>query len=478
MKKYLFFFTILLLLASCDKTEDNVFTQTPDERLKMTMEEYRETLLNAPNGWFLAIDTKKGGAYRLWMSFEEDERVGMLSDMEATFSKAGQTATMPCISSWRLKMLLAPSLIFDTYSYLHLLADPQGANNGGKNSEGLLSDFEFRIVETDNGGIDLIGNYNQCLARMDRATPEEAQLAVQGGLKQVIERHTAFLTENRFPTVEVEGKKYLMRPNYRETEFAYVDEEGELTELTVGSYLDFQGIVQADAQSNVCFFEPAEINGLHVNGLKWTDGRYWVEIDGRSYELVDNLVPPYPLNLGYNQTFSQLYVKPSAMVGTLTDPFMNEVYTPAYNSLNARTRAIQEMYCKFVMNTAVGKPVMELGITYLNTSTQKSYTAKWQYAYTLNDDGTITFTDREQTGSTNEFYYEMYMKELPDFFCGLEYAHYDTDESWATVVKAKIIPHTFKIDWAANRTQGLSGNIGGLYRVEREELYIAGQLKQ
>ena len=271
MKKYLFFFTILLLLASCDKTEDNVFTQTPDERLKMTMEEYRETLLNAPNGWFLAIDTKKGGAYRLWMSFEEDERVGMLSDMEATFSKAGQTATMPCISSWRLKMLLAPSLIFDTYSYLHLLADPQGANNGGKNSEGLLSDFEFRIVETDNGGIDLIGNYNQCLARMDRATPEEAQLAVQGGLKQVIERHTAFLTENRFPTVEVEGKKYLMRPNYRETEFAYVDEEGELTELTVGSYLDFQGIVQADAQSNVCFFEPAEINGLHVNGLM--DGR-------------------------------------------------------------------------------------------------------------------------------------------------------------------------------------------------------------
>ena len=44
-----------------------------------------------------------------------------------------------------------------------------------------------------------------------------------------------------------------MRPNFRKTEFAYVDEEGVLTELAVGSYLDFQGITQENAQSNVYF---------------------------------------------------------------------------------------------------------------------------------------------------------------------------------------------------------------------------------
>ena len=477
MNRYLFFFIIVLFIG-CDKTEDNIFTQTPDERLKATADEYREALFSAPNGWFLAVDTKKDGAYRLWMSFEENERVGMLSDMDATFSKAGETSVVPCISSWRLKALLAPSLIFDTYSYLHILADPQGANNGGSNSEGLISDFEFRIVDTDNGGINLIGNYNGRLARMDRATPEEAEKVGQGGLKKVIEHHDEFLNSNKFPTVEVDGKRYLMRPNFRKTEFAYVDEEGVLTELAVGSYLDFQGITQENAQSNVYFFEPAEINGMKVDGMKWIGNKYQVEINDKTYELVDNLVPPYPLNFGYNQTFSQLYMNPSAMVGTLTDPFMSEVYTPAYNRLNGRTRAIQEMYCKFVMNATIGKPVMELGITYLNTSTQKSFTAKWQYPYTLNEDGTITFTDREQTGSTNEFYYEMYMKELPDFFCSLEYSHYDTGESWANVEKSKIIPHTFKIDWAENKTQGLTGNIGGMFRADREEMYLAGQLKQ
>ena len=309
MNRYLFFFIIVLFIG-CDKTEDNIFTQTPDERLKATADEYREALFSAPNGWFLAVDTKKDGAYRLWMSFEENERVGMLSDMDATFSKAGETSVVPCISSWRLKALLAPSLIFDTYSYLHILADPQGANNGGSNSEGLISDFEFRIVDTDNGGINLIGNYNGRLARMDRATPEEAEKVVQGGLKKVIEHHDEFLNSNKFPTVEVDGKRYLMRPNFRKTEFAYVDEEGVLTELAVGSYLDFQGITQENAQSNVYFFEPAEINGMKVDGMKWIGNKYQVEINDKTYELVDNLVPPYPLNFGYNQTFSQLYMNP------------------------------------------------------------------------------------------------------------------------------------------------------------------------
>ena len=212
MNRYLFFFIIVLFIG-CDKTEDNIFTQTPDERLKATADEYREALFSAPNGWFLAVDTKKDGAYRLWMSFEENERVGMLSDMDATFSKAGETSVVPCISSWRLKALLAPSLIFDTYSYLHILADPQGANNGGSNSEGLISDFEFRIVDTDNGGINLIGNYNGRLARMDRATPEEAEKVVQGGLKKVIEHHDEFLNSNKFPTVEcvrISGKRSLL----------------------------------------------------------------------------------------------------------------------------------------------------------------------------------------------------------------------------------------------------------------------------
>lgn len=476
MKKCLFFLMVLLG-AGCDKTEEHIFTQTPDERLKATADEYRHMLLSAPNGWFLAVDTRTDGAYRFWMSFQENGQVGMLADLDATFGGAGATSAVPCVASWRLKALLAPSLIFDTYSYLHILADPEGKHNGGKNSEGLVSDFEFRIVDADNGGINLIGNYNGRLARMERAAPVEAELAVQGGLKKVIEHHREFLTANKYPTIEVDGKKYLVRPNFRKTEFAYTDEDGALTEQTVGSYLDFQGITQEHAHGNVCFFEPVVIDGWSIQGMKWAEDKYLVEIAGKTYELVDNLRPPYPLDLGYSRTFTRLYADPSKLEGTWTDPFVSEVYTPAYSRLKGVSRVIQELYCQFVMNAVSGRPVMELGVTYLNTSNGRKFTAKWQYAYVVNEDGTITFTDREQTGSTNEFFYEGYMKELPDFFCGLEYSHYDTGESWSEVVKSKIVPHTFKMDWADNNTQGLVGNIGGLYRVDREELFLAGQLK-
>ena len=193
-------------------------------------------------------------------------------------------------------MLLAPSLIFDTDSYLHILADPQGANNGGSNSEGLISDFEFRIVDTDNGGINLIGNYNgRSWHGWYRATPEEAEKVVQGGLKKVIEHHHELLNSNKFPTVQVDlGKRYLMRPNFRKTEFAYVDGRGGIdSSRPYGSYLDFQGITQENAQSNVYFFEPAEINGMKVDGMKWIGNKYQVEINDKTYELVDKIrFPP------------------------------------------------------------------------------------------------------------------------------------------------------------------------------------------
>ena len=58
MKKYIFIILSVLLLG-CDKMEDNVFSENPDDRLQKTEEEYRQTILAAPNGWFLAIQRKR-----------------------------------------------------------------------------------------------------------------------------------------------------------------------------------------------------------------------------------------------------------------------------------------------------------------------------------------------------------------------------------------------------------------------------------
>jgi hypothetical protein len=66
----------------------------------------------------------------------------MLSDFNET------TATVLKESSYRLKALQQPTLIFDTYSYLHLLSDPDPNVAGGIAGKGYNSDFEFAYDPT------------------------------------------------------------------------------------------------------------------------------------------------------------------------------------------------------------------------------------------------------------------------------------------------------------------------------------------
>lgn len=477
-KKLIYILCGLLFMTGCDKMEDNIFSESPDERLTETQNEYQDMLNSSPNGWLLSLNTGYGGGYRFWLSFNSANRVTMLSDLDYDISGAGATSTTPQESSYRLKSLLAPSILFDTYTYLHVLADPQKDLNGGEKGEGLKSDFEFSFIKVDNGKIYLRGNYNSCIAYMEPATPKEVECVSKGGLKSVFNGLNSYLDENKFPSIQVGETKLMTKPNSRKTEFAYMDKDDNIVEESVGSYLDLQSLTDNKPTSDIHFFEPVELLGEKFSGMTWDESKkcYVMVGEKATYDVFDNEVPPYPLNFGVNQTFTKLYVDANTMQGTIPQKFMDQVYTPAYNALKGNSRTIIYINCIFSENATSGKPQMELWIRYAN-SAGSEYNAKWYYSYKTNDDGTITFLDREQTGSSNERGQEPYLRPIPDFFCTIKYSKYSTS-SWSESVKSEIIPHTFRIDWAPNRTPGLTGNIGGIYRVDDEELYIAGQLQQ
>ena len=86
-----------------------------------------------------------------------------------------------------------------------------------------------------------------------------------------------------------------------------------------------------------------------------------------------------------------------------------------------------------------------------------------------------SFTDRNQTGVSNERINEPYLKKIVDYFCTIEYQKYDSS-NWNNSIKSNIIPHTFRVDWAPNNTPGLTGDIGAFYPVEDEGLYLVGKL--
>ena len=86
-----------------------------------------------------------GGAFTFTFKFDDKNRVISMADIDQT------TATTALESSYRLKAAAQPSLYFDTYSYLHILADPDQGLGG-------YSDFEFGIQSASTDTIKLKGN--------------------------------------------------------------------------------------------------------------------------------------------------------------------------------------------------------------------------------------------------------------------------------------------------------------------------------
>lgn len=181
MKNYIIALSGLLLVAvsSCRKVnDDSVFGKSPDVRLNETLAKYQAQLSGAQYGWKAVVRTNAGGNFTFYFSFNDSNRVKMMSSFDST------TATVLRESSFRLKALQQPSILFDTYSYIHMLADPNPATNGGEAGSGLEADFEFYFDQANstNDVIELIGRYNETKTTLTRATQAERDAFLSGEL--------------------------------------------------------------------------------------------------------------------------------------------------------------------------------------------------------------------------------------------------------------------------------------------------------
>lgn len=168
----------IVIFSSCRKDDKSVFDKSPDDRLNEKLSAYQVQLSGAQNGWkaFIKVDSGRGSIFSFYFKFKEANRVVMLSGFDSLSS------VTPKESSYRLKALQQPSLIFDTYSYLHVLADPDETVNGGVRGGGLFSDFEFYFDSSSTDTIRLVGRINGSKLMLVRATPAEENAYNNGGL--------------------------------------------------------------------------------------------------------------------------------------------------------------------------------------------------------------------------------------------------------------------------------------------------------
>lgn len=198
----------LLLLTtaffSCENSDDTIFEESADVRLNAALASYEKQLIEAPYGWNAVIYPGGGGSYGFYFKFDDKNRVTMYSDF------TDEAAAKSKESSYRLKAVQTPVLIFDTYSYLHVLADPDQAVNSGTTGEGLRSDFEFSIyqdsVKTDQ--ITLVGRKNQSRLVLTKATQPQATGYTSGELAKGLLFNNIAKYQSYFKRVTLGGTTY------------------------------------------------------------------------------------------------------------------------------------------------------------------------------------------------------------------------------------------------------------------------------
>jgi uncharacterized protein DUF4302 len=233
------FLLCLIVFSSCKKEETRVFDQTPDTRINDALTKYGSALTSSAAGWNATIKTGTGGIYHFHFRFNESNRVFMYADINL------ETASTAKESSYRLKALQTPSLLFDTYSYLHILADPDGGVNGGTYGQGLISDFEFAFDSLATDSILLTGRVNGTKLTLIKATQQDFDAWQNGAWANVLVFENINKIQNYFKRVNIGGVNYDLRvdPVARTITFTWVDGSGNFHEFSSAYNYSSSGVV-------------------------------------------------------------------------------------------------------------------------------------------------------------------------------------------------------------------------------------------
>ncbi len=257
-----FLFFSAFVFSSCEKDDTRVFDQSPDTRINDALTQYGSALTSSAAGWNATIKTGTGGIYHFHFRFNESNRVFMFADINL------ETATTEKESSYRLKALQTPALIFDTYSYLHILADPDGSVNGGADGQGLISDFEFAFDSLATDSILLTGRQNGTKLTLIKATQADFDAWQNGAWANVLAFENINKIQNYFKRVNIGGVNYDLKvdPVARTILFTWVDGSGNIQQfITAYNY----------SSTGVMLVTPFNTGSQTINGFEvvsWNAG--------------------------------------------------------------------------------------------------------------------------------------------------------------------------------------------------------------
>lgn len=359
-------YAIILILgfASCRKTEvENVFYTSPEARMADTLQFIRTGLTGAKYGWKGGFSTGLKGGYGFYFDFKNDQTVSMVSD----YSTA--TSTDPKVSTYRVSAAFLPTLLFDTYNYISIMADPVPGVAGGTAGQGYKSDIEFLYFKAKGDTIFFKGKkYNQPFTLI-KATEAEQQLFLKNGITTYKNGFSTVFNNNYvFPYLNgTQNAKLGVELDYtgKTAKFSYINAAGGIDSIVNSSFY------YTVSELNLVKYIP--FNGKVIKSLKFQATNVMADLtDNTNVNLGTQNTPLYSFEsaFAYNKNFKKL-VSGNPIPGVTANV---HVFDKVKELFTASTRSVTNMYFGFNNSTTA-----TFYIAY--TSGTSSFVASATYEY-------------------------------------------------------------------------------------------------
>jgi hypothetical protein len=427
----LYIILLAVIFAGCSKDKTtSLFGEKPEERMEKALAEYKATLTGSTYGWKTVVYPAAGGGYSFFFRFGTNDRITMYSDVTP---EAAGTAME---STYRLKAVQRPSLLFDTYSYLHLLSDPDPNVYNGETGSGYAVDFEYAIDSVSADTIKLTGISFNTKMILVKATQAEAEAYTAGNYANGIAEMEEYMLQNPWLYLQFQdGNRLQVSVNTFTKTFTllYIDDAGQVQLLSSPYYYTLNGIYLQT---------PVTYEGNTFHEMFWDTARqvFYVTIDGQRTEVKvapSSVVPMHKL-LGVD--FSSLIVPPQQLPG------WSPTFTNIYTTIAATMPFNLTLYfTEFAFD--VNQQMMNVNVYVIQNNAL--FLAQYPFTYTKTADGVFNFSGQAFEG--NAVAVANHMKPLLDY------------------IRNDRFTMEFIVD-----AQGGNGRLGQMKSVEHPDFFFTG----
>ncbi|PUZ25830.1 hypothetical protein DCC81_16365 [Chitinophaga parva] len=388
MKKLIVYIALLAgFMTACKKEETEPATgQRPEERTAAALKKYQDALTGNKDGWIAYLYPDGGGGYSFYMTFSDSNRVNMIADL--SFDMAAD----PMESSYKVRQAISPALFFDTYNYMHVLADPDANQNGGVMGWGLYSDFEFSIDTLTTDSMTMHGNLNDSKMLMVKATAAQAAAFKAGGLKSILMDMVNYTSVNQNLYLVLDGTtKVATSINFatKAVTLTWVDDKGVVNSIATPFATTLTGLTLK---------EPLVYNGKKITELLWDADKQelYAMVDGQKVTVQVSATPILPLHLLIGISYTDIIIPYATTYPGWGSDFVTRRAAASTSMANGpyglRMDRLQAMF-----NVDNSKVTFELDI-YQGSN---KFIADFNYSYTKTADGVYTFTAAALSGNAS-----------------------------------------------------------------------------